>query len=167
MRLNAFDCTRLPLGRYLVFQRIAQDGATARTWYLSGRSLGRLSFRLLVQTRDDCYGQPRNRPPGLWKRVQRAVIRSNGRTAMYCCPDLPPSRAGIALALPRYRAELGWGAAGTRRRPSTCSGQAPRARQLDGAVRWTKRKARPLPNSDRFYAMTIASPKTNTAAASW
>ncbi|MEU6184008.1 hypothetical protein [Streptomyces coeruleorubidus] len=38
----------------------------------------------------------------------REVIRSNGRTAMYCCPDLPPSRAGIAHALPRYRPELGW-----------------------------------------------------------
>ncbi|PAZ12314.1 hypothetical protein CLM62_30595 [Streptomyces sp. SA15] len=108
MLLKAFDSVRLPGGVYLVFQRIVGAGATSRTWYLSSLSGRRLSFTTLVQTRDDYYGPAGHRPPGLWKRVLRAVVQSNGLTRSYYCPDLPPSRLGIAVAVPRYLAELRW-----------------------------------------------------------
>ncbi|WP_406730689.1 hypothetical protein [Streptomyces sp. NBC_01794] len=108
MLLKAFDSVRLPGGVYLVLQRFADDGATSRTWYLSGLRAPKLSFTTLVQTREDYYGPAGNRPPGLWMRVLRAVVQSNGLTKSYYCPDIPPSRHGIALAVPRYLAELRW-----------------------------------------------------------
>lgn len=107
-QMTGFNCTRLPGGVYLVFQRFADEGATSRTRSLSGRGAPKLSLSVLVQTPDDYYGPPDNRPPGLWKRVLYAVAKSNGRTTSYYCPDLPPSRAGITLAVPRYLAQLRW-----------------------------------------------------------
>ena len=106
--MTGFDCTRLPGGVYLVFQRFADEGATSRTWSLSGLRAPKLSLNTLVQTQEEFYGPPGKRPPGLWKRVLRAVVKSNGRTASYYCPDLPPSRAGITLAVPRYLVQLRW-----------------------------------------------------------
>ncbi|MFG2795805.1 hypothetical protein [Streptomyces pseudovenezuelae] len=93
---------------YLVFQRFADEGATSRTWSLSRLGEPKLSLSSLVQTREEFYGPRGKRPPGLWKRVLRAAVKSNGRTGSYYCPDIPPSRLGILLAVPRYVLHLRW-----------------------------------------------------------
>jgi hypothetical protein len=96
-------------------------------------------------------------------RSNSAIDRPATRS---CCPDLPPSRAGIALALPRYRAELGWEG---RHWNQTATEHLQLPCPACRAAGWRRplNENKPLPNSDRFYAQTIASPKTNTAAASW
>ncbi|MFJ1552765.1 hypothetical protein [Streptomyces mirabilis] len=90
-----------------MFQRITDDGVTIRTWYTVGLPV-RLTLTAVAQTRDAYYGAVGNRPPGLLKRVLRAVATANGRPVSYYCPAIPPSRRGIALAVPRYTAELRW-----------------------------------------------------------
>lgn len=108
MRMTGFDSTRLPGGVYLGFQRFADEGATSRTWSLSGLGAPKLSLSTLVQTPEEFYGPRGKRPPGLWKRVLRAVVKSNGRTTSYYCPDIPPSQLGISLTVPRCVVHLRW-----------------------------------------------------------
>ncbi|MEE1764349.1 hypothetical protein [Streptomyces sp. SP18BB07] len=107
MLRRSFDTVRLPGGLHLMFQSVADDGGTLRTWHTIGLPV-RLTLTTVTQTRDAYYGPADNRPPGQWKRVLRALATANGRPTSYYCPSIPPSRRGVALAVPRYTVELRW-----------------------------------------------------------
>ncbi|MBT2396277.1 hypothetical protein [Streptomyces sp. ISL-100] len=81
------------------------DGVKIRSWHTVGLPV-RLSAVLVVQSRDEYYGPAGGRPPGLWKRVVRAVIDGNGFSRWGYCPEMPPVVRGVELSVPRITLDL-------------------------------------------------------------
>ncbi|WP_406153138.1 hypothetical protein OG217_05480 [Streptomyces sp. NBC_01023] len=77
MDINYYPLRWVP--RVSVFFQSPDNGdcVKVRSWYTVGLPV-RLSAVLVVQSRDEYYGPAGARPPGLWKRVVRAVIGGNG-----------------------------------------------------------------------------------------
>ncbi|MFJ4988810.1 hypothetical protein ACIP9H_34040 [Streptomyces sp. NPDC088732] len=88
-------------------RRITGDGITWRSWSTVGLPV-EFCFSTVTQTAEVFYGPAGSRPPGLWLRVLRAVAKSNGRTTVAYCPDLPPYVDGFGMAVPRFSVALTW-----------------------------------------------------------